>query len=212
MKARLLPITYFVWIVVPVALFIAYLAFGLPHVIWSYSFLDNGRGNDPFVERHYTRCTFIGPYGSFTTHPADGTCPWFRFFKEKQEQLSSLQSPSGLEIQLVGRDQLQPRRWHLALQVATFGQFHNRNRLQYVEHGQLSGFTAGDLPVAMVAWLQDQVIGRDRHPKTLVVHRFKPGFNLIYVFELSHLLRIPEGDSTLQEQSTKEADHDLQHV
>lgn len=195
MKARLLPITYFVWIIFPIAIFIAYLALGLPHVIWSYSFLDNGRGNDPFAERHYTRCTFIGPYGSFTTYPANGTCPWFRFFREKREQVSNLQSE-----ELVGRDQLQPGRRDLALQVATLGQFHHGNRLQHAEHGQLIGFAVGDLPVAMGTWLQDQVIGRDRHPETLVVHRFKPGFNLIYVFELSHLLRIPEPDSPLQEQ------------
>ena len=63
---------YFVWVIFPVAFFVAYLLLGLPHMIWSYDWRDNGT-HDPFVERHYTRCSFIGPFGAFTIHhPRNG--------------------------------------------------------------------------------------------------------------------------------------------
>ena len=39
---------YFIWIVVPVTLYLAFLAFGLPHFAWSYSWRDDGQGYDPF--------------------------------------------------------------------------------------------------------------------------------------------------------------------
>ncbi len=75
---------YLVWIIVPVAIYVAYLTMGLPHFIWSYSWRDNGT-YDPFVYRYYTSCTFIGPYGSFTVpHPRGGKCGWIIFRKDHQ--------------------------------------------------------------------------------------------------------------------------------
>lgn len=85
MKIRLLRPIYFIWTVIPVILLLTYLSLGLPHMIWSYSWFDEGQGYDPFAHRTYTRCTFIGPYGAFTTHPNNGRCEWFRFFLKKQE-------------------------------------------------------------------------------------------------------------------------------
>ncbi len=82
MKTRFLRIGYFAWIIMPVALYLGYLAFGLPHFIWSYDWRDNGT-YDPFAKRHYTRCTFIGPYGDFTTYPIDGKCGWLVFRKAR---------------------------------------------------------------------------------------------------------------------------------
>jgi len=38
---------YFMWIIVPLALYGIYTTFGLPHGIWSYSFIDEGQGNSP---------------------------------------------------------------------------------------------------------------------------------------------------------------------
>lgn len=89
MKVRFLRASYFVWIIGPLAAYASYQAFGLPHVIWSYSFRGGERGatigGEPeatdFASRWYTRCTFVGPYGAFTTHPTDGACPWFAFRK-----------------------------------------------------------------------------------------------------------------------------------
>ena len=67
---------YFVWLVVPLGLWLGYKAYGLPHVIWSYTWLDQGQGYNPFAHRWYTKCIFIGPYGSVTTHPGNGRCGW----------------------------------------------------------------------------------------------------------------------------------------
>ena len=68
--------------IVPLALYGAYLAFGLPHGIWSYDF--RGTFSDR-AGRWYTRCTFIGPYGAFTLYPTDGKCGWVIFRKAGAE-------------------------------------------------------------------------------------------------------------------------------
>ena len=64
------------WMIIPVGVYSAYLIFGLPHFIWSYSWVDEGQGYDPWAQHYYTRCTFIGPYGSFTSTPNNGKCGW----------------------------------------------------------------------------------------------------------------------------------------
>ena len=79
---------YFIWIVVPIALYLAFLLFGLPHMALSYTFRDNGQGYDPFAYRWYLTCTYEGPYGSRKIYAANGKCPWFRFYK-KQEQTNA---------------------------------------------------------------------------------------------------------------------------
>jgi len=76
-------IRFFWWIFIPVAVYLAYLIFGLPHFIWSYSWRDNGT-YDPFAYRYYTSCSFIGPYGSFTTSATNGKCGWIIFRKDRQ--------------------------------------------------------------------------------------------------------------------------------
>ncbi|MEO1105905.1 MAG: hypothetical protein AAFW98_19600 [Pseudomonadota bacterium] len=68
---------------IPVSLWLAHSAYGLPHLRWSYTYLDNGRPYDPFVPRYYTRCSYAGPYGDVTVRPADGQCPVIRFFKPR---------------------------------------------------------------------------------------------------------------------------------
>ena len=83
MKTSFLRPGYFIWIIVPVALYLTFLAIGLPHFIWSYDWRDNGT-YDPFAKRYYTRCTYIGPYGSFTERfPDNGKCDWFQFHKKR---------------------------------------------------------------------------------------------------------------------------------
>ena len=69
------------WVAVPLLAYGAYSAYGLPHVIVSYSFANNGHSYDLSVSRHYLSCTFVGPYGVFTVPAEDGRCGWFRFFK-----------------------------------------------------------------------------------------------------------------------------------
>ncbi len=84
MRIGFLRLSFFVWIIVPIALYLTYMAWGLPHIAWSYSWV--GTNYDPHAPRWYTRCTFIGPYGSFTIHPSNGKCGWFRFFKQNGER------------------------------------------------------------------------------------------------------------------------------
>lgn len=83
-KVRFLRASYFIWMIGPVAAWATYHAYGLPHVIWSYSFQGGEGGVTDFASRRYTRCTFVGPYGEFTTHPSDGACPWFAFRKSSE--------------------------------------------------------------------------------------------------------------------------------
>ncbi|MDF1803191.1 hypothetical protein [Thalassovita sp.] len=83
MKPRLLKLGYFVWVIVPACLWLTYQMTGLPHVIASYSWVDEGRGMDPFAQRYYTRCRFIGPYGQFELPAQHGRCGWVRFIKQE---------------------------------------------------------------------------------------------------------------------------------
>lgn len=84
-RPRLIKLSYFAWLVVPLGLWLAYDVLGLPHGLWSYSWIDQGQGMDPYAERYYTRCTFIGPYGVFTERAEYGRCAWVKFFKEGAE-------------------------------------------------------------------------------------------------------------------------------
>ena len=85
MKLRLLRASFFIWVIVPVAVYLAYLTFGLPHMIWSYEYRQVGPASsaNPFAGRYYTRCTFIGPYGSFSTSAKNGKCSLISFFKKE---------------------------------------------------------------------------------------------------------------------------------
>ncbi len=79
-KPRPIRASYFVWIVTAAALYGAYAAFGLPHVVWSYSFQLAGTNDRwDYAARRHTRCSFIGPYGQFITYPGNGKCPWVVF-------------------------------------------------------------------------------------------------------------------------------------
>lgn len=83
MKPRFLKFSYFAWLVVPAGLWLTYQLFGLPHLIWSYKWIDSGQGMSPFAQRTYTRCRFVGPYGEFDIPARGGQCAWVRFVKEE---------------------------------------------------------------------------------------------------------------------------------
>lgn len=77
---RLIRPSFFLWIVVPALMFGTYQLYGLPHVIWSYEWRPTGPNSYAnYSARHYTRCTYLGPYGAITEYPTDGTCGWLRF-------------------------------------------------------------------------------------------------------------------------------------
>ena len=74
-------LSMWIWIAVPVLLYIGWHTLGAPHMIWSYRFHDNGAPWDPTRARYYTSCTFIGPHGDFTVPARGGKCGWVRLFK-----------------------------------------------------------------------------------------------------------------------------------
>ena len=77
---------YFVWIIVPILLYAMFKAWGLPHLAFNYTYLDDGRGYEPFAPgRWYTSCTYVGYYGHFHFNTQNGTCPWFKFYKADGE-------------------------------------------------------------------------------------------------------------------------------
>ena len=78
-KIRFIRASYFIWLIVPVLLYAVYLHVGLPHMIWSYSWRDDGQGFNPHADRYYQRCTYIGPYGAFTVFPVNGQRDWLLF-------------------------------------------------------------------------------------------------------------------------------------
>ena len=78
-------LSLFVWLIGAGALYGAYVGYGLPHAIWSYTFMDNGDRNNPFAKRYYLTCSFIGPYGVFKTYAEDGRCGWVRLFRETDQ-------------------------------------------------------------------------------------------------------------------------------
>ena len=83
MTPRLIRPSYLLWLIPVAGLWVGAELLGPPMVIWSYSWVDDGRGHNPFnTERVYTRCTFVGFDGSaVTTYPTDGRCGWLTFPK-----------------------------------------------------------------------------------------------------------------------------------
>jgi hypothetical protein len=71
----------FLWLVMPIGVWSAYVAWGTPHAIWEYQFRDNGDNNNPLAERWYVACTFVGWTGVVRVTAEAGHCPWVRFFK-----------------------------------------------------------------------------------------------------------------------------------
>ena len=81
-KVRLIRPSYFVWVIVPVIAWLAAAIIGLPHVIWSYDWREvEGRAASV---RHYTRCTYIGPFGVVTVYPQDGHCGLVHFARSSE--------------------------------------------------------------------------------------------------------------------------------
>ena len=84
MRPRLLRKRYFLWLAVPAAIYGIQSAYGLPHLRVSYTWIDQGQGYDPFADRYYTHCVFVGPFGRFDFYPSDGSCAWIRFYTRQK--------------------------------------------------------------------------------------------------------------------------------
>lgn len=83
-RPKLIRASFFIWLIVPLLLLGIYGIYGLPHMIWSYTYRDDGQGRDPLAYRYYFNCVYIGPYGDFKRQAQAGTCSWVRFFKKKE--------------------------------------------------------------------------------------------------------------------------------
>ncbi len=70
----------FLWILVPLGLWLVVAQFGTPHGIVSYRYI--GSAYRPVSERRYTQCSYLGWIGVVTVPATDGRCPWVRLFKE----------------------------------------------------------------------------------------------------------------------------------
>ena len=82
MTAKLKYLSLFVWIGGAAAVYGLYLSYGTPHIIWSYTFQDNGDPFNPYAGRFYTSCSFYGSTGLHKVPAQNGRCGWVRFFKE----------------------------------------------------------------------------------------------------------------------------------
>ena len=79
--------SYFVWAIVPPAIFAIAELQGLPHVIWSYDWRVLGPDSHAdFAQRFYTRCTYVGWRGAITEFPESGKCGWVRFARSAEDQ------------------------------------------------------------------------------------------------------------------------------
>lgn len=87
--------------------------------------------------------------------------------------------------------QLHPRRRRLPVQLLQFGQFDPRHVLEHNQRGVFVDFARSKLRVAMRTILQNQIVGRYGRPKLQIVHRLKPGFKLIDMFEDFHGSIVP---------------------
>lgn len=74
------------WLIVPAGLLAGYLAYGLPHLIWWRSWIDTGQSYSASFPRHYTSCTYIGPFGPQTLPARQGSCVWIAFLKKTGAQ------------------------------------------------------------------------------------------------------------------------------
>ena len=57
----------------------------LPHVLWAYTFRDNGDPHNPLAERYYLTRTYIGPHGEITIYADAGRCAFLKRFGETNE-------------------------------------------------------------------------------------------------------------------------------
>lgn len=72
-------IPFFLWILVPLGLWLTVTLWGTPYVVGTYTYA--GSSYLPPAERNYTTCTYYGWAGVITVPATDEQCPWVRFFK-----------------------------------------------------------------------------------------------------------------------------------
>lgn len=74
-------IQLFLWLLAPVALWLAITLWGTPHLVVGYRFHDNGDRYNPLVPRVYTSCSYLGVHGTVRVPAFDADCPWIVFLR-----------------------------------------------------------------------------------------------------------------------------------
>ncbi|MEM9098686.1 MAG: hypothetical protein AAGC79_09190 [Pseudomonadota bacterium] len=74
--------TLFLWVLVPLGIWLVIALWGTPHIALTWRFYDNGDRFNPRAERHYIDCTYYGYLGAITIPAERGSCPRIRFLKE----------------------------------------------------------------------------------------------------------------------------------
>lgn len=74
-------VALFLWVLVPLGLWLAVTLWGTPHVLGTYRFFDNGDRYNPWAHRRYIDCTYYGWAGIITVPARNARCPWVRVFK-----------------------------------------------------------------------------------------------------------------------------------
>ncbi|MEO0624687.1 MAG: hypothetical protein AAFU49_12945 [Pseudomonadota bacterium] len=70
----------FLWINVPMGLWLAVWLWGTPHALWTFRYVDPGNPYSTAPRRHID-CTYLSWTGSRTAPAVAERCPWIRFFK-----------------------------------------------------------------------------------------------------------------------------------
>ena len=101
-------------------------------------------------------------------------------------------------------DQLQPRGWNLDFQLVPLRQFQHGKRFEHTEYRRLVHKTFANFTITVITRLKRKAKGSRSHPKPLVIHRAKPFFDVVYVSELSHEVRISKLNPTMQKTLQRE--------
>ncbi len=89
--------------------------------------------------------------------------------------------------------EFQPGRGRFPVQTMSFGEFNARQGFEHIEHGFLIDLAIGNLLIAMITRLKDQIIRRNGVPEALVIHRLQPCLNVINIFKWPHDLKLSRG-------------------
>lgn len=82
----------FWWVPLAAMLFAIYLMWGVPHVLWSWRYIDNDGRYKPFKafteNLTFTSCDYVWfvPSNGVRVRPTNGRCAWFRFERLPSKQ------------------------------------------------------------------------------------------------------------------------------
>ena len=73
----------FLWLLVPVALWLAVTVFGTPHLLISYTYRGVEGRFVPSVEHIHRDCRYVGWTGRRQAAAHQGRCAWIRFYRSE---------------------------------------------------------------------------------------------------------------------------------